>query len=136
MINLETSFLQKVNKTDTCWLWTAGKDKDGYGKIKFNQVNLRAHRVSWALYRGSIPEGHFVCHKCDTPSCVKPSHLFTGTSTDNNRDRDSKGRNFQSGKTHCINGHEFSVENTTWWRNSRKCRTCERIRYHKRKVTS
>jgi hypothetical protein len=72
-----------------CWNWIGSLDKLGYGK--FGQVGL-AHRASWMLNRGKIPNGLLVCHKCDNPSCVRPSHLFLGTDADNVKDRDKKGR--------------------------------------------
>jgi len=75
------------------WLWIAGLDSKGYGAFKLNTHNSdRAHRVSWRLYRGQIPEGMCVLHRCDTPVCVNPDHLFLGTRIDNALDRDRKGR--------------------------------------------
>jgi hypothetical protein len=75
-----------------CWLWTAGLASFRYGSIRVGGEMLRASRVSWELYRGEIPEGMHVLHKCDTPLCVNPAHLFLGTNTDNVADRDRKGR--------------------------------------------
>ena len=81
-----------------CWIWTAKvKDKRlGYGVIHIGgRRNGRwhyAHRISWGLYRFTIPFGLDVLHKCDNPSCVNPDHLFLGTQADNNFDRDRKGR--------------------------------------------
>ncbi len=79
-----------------CWLWTANLQPPPslpYGRF---QVSKRksgyAHRVSWELYRGDIPAGLSVLHKCDVPYCVNPSHLFLGTYADNNRDKENKGR--------------------------------------------
>jgi hypothetical protein len=69
-----------------------GRDQDGYGHYWFNRKTIRAHRVSYQLYVGPIPSGMFVCHKCDTPPCVNPDHLFLGTQVDNATDRQAKGR--------------------------------------------
>ena len=80
-----------------CWLWQGGYDYRGppfkpYGRIWVKGRTLQAHRVSWETYRGSIPGGMRVCHKCDTPLCVNPEHLFLGTPQDNTQDMIGKGR--------------------------------------------
>ncbi len=86
-------FWQKVRKSRRCWEWLGGL-RDGYGITKAgNGTQTRnAHRVSWMLCRGAIPNGLLVLHRCDNPKCVKPSHLFLGTIADNMADRDAKGR--------------------------------------------
>ena len=83
-----------------CWLWTASLDCQGYGYFFFNKTE-KAHRVSYKLYNGPIPEGLSVCHKCDVPSCVNPDHLWLGTHKDNERDKIAKGRaNYARGESH------------------------------------
>lgn len=77
---------------DECWAWLGNTSSNGYGSIKLNYKTLSAHRVSYQLHRGPIPEAVFVCHTCDNKKCVNPSHLFLGTAQDNNTDMHNKGR--------------------------------------------
>lgn len=94
-LTLEDRFWLKVNKTDTCWLWTGARKESGHGVIglgKREQGLVRAHRLSWTIHNGNIPKGMLVCHKCDNPPCVNPDHLFLGSQLDNVRDCIQKGR--------------------------------------------
>lgn len=75
-----------------CWIWKGGVTC-GYGMFRFKWKMTRAHRKSYELYKGAIPDGSVVMHKCDNPLCVNPDHLEVGTITDNNQDRKRKGRN-------------------------------------------
>lgn len=75
-----------------CWEWTGTKDKHGYGRVRVDQRKARAHRVAWEAFKGEIPAGLHVLHRCDNPGCVNPEHLFLGTHGDNMRDREAKGR--------------------------------------------
>lgn len=81
-----------LNKTDSCWLWVGGVNGRGYGNFHYNGTTVSAHRASWELFKGSIPEGLHVLHKCDVKNCVNPDHLFVGTRSDNMKDKVNKGR--------------------------------------------
>ncbi len=74
-----------------CWIWIGKKNANGYGTLATKKATL-AHRLSWELHVGPIPNGMSVLHHCDTPACVRPEHLFLGTRADNVRDMDAKGR--------------------------------------------
>lgn len=118
---------------DLCWKWIAGHYKNGYGNFR----GSKAHRVSWELAHGRIPEGLYVLHKCDVRDCVNPNHLFLGTYKDNMVDMVSKGRHHYKKKTHCKHGHEYTEENTYLVGEWRNCRTCDNKRkneyYHRNK---
>ncbi len=82
----------KINPETGCWEWTGGLDTLGYAPISFQNYLTKAHRLSWSIANGPIPDGLHVLHKCDVRHCVNPEHLFVGTHQDNMRDRDAKGR--------------------------------------------
>lgn len=96
----EERFWEKVNKTESCWLYTGSTNHKGYGSFYVDKTRgkIPAHRFAWELASGPIPEGLFVCHNCpggDNPRCVRRSHLFLGTPQDNSTDMVNKGRHFR-----------------------------------------
>jgi hypothetical protein len=113
-----------------CWLWSAGRDCDGYGVFWIAAgIQRKAHRIAYEIAHGPIPAGLLVCHACDTPACVNPARMFLGTHAENHHDRDQKGRQSEMKKTHCPAGHPYAGENlisrrvgSSQWR---KCRQCE-----------
>lgn len=87
-----------IKNPDQCWEWRGKVKGNGYGAVpKFRAKGLlpTAHRASWLIKNGPIPEGLWVLHKCDNRKCVNPSHLFLGTRQDNMDDMVSKGRSFR-----------------------------------------
>lgn len=93
LTTIEERFWKHVEKTDTCWLWTGTITPDGYGRTRGRLGDRRAHRFSWELHYGPIPDDQIVGHHCDTPRCIRPDHLFIGTPADNIADMVAKGRN-------------------------------------------
>lgn len=131
--------LQRFNERWTpepntgCWLWTGGTIGFGYGCFVLDAADKArtAHRASYVLHVGEIPSGMEVCHACDVPQCVNPSHLFLGSHADNMADCSAKGRTqrHQSLKTHCPSGHRYDESNTSFKPNGhRSCKACARER--------
>jgi len=81
-------------KLGRCWIWTGGKftSGGGYGQVQYQKKHWPAHRVAWLLTHGDIPQDLLLCHKCDNPPCVRPSHMFLGTNQQNTDDMVAKGR--------------------------------------------
>lgn len=125
---LEERFWTKVTKSEDCWEWVGYVDKQsGYGKIAMRpDPPTGAHRVSWLLHNGPIPEDMWVLHSCDNRKCVRPDHLFLGTPEDNAKDMVSKDRDkpWQRNATHCQRGHKFndSDRDVSGYRYCRQCR--------------
>lgn len=95
----------KIVHDDECWTWQSKKYTNGYGCFRWRLRGYLAHRVSCWLSHGYLPSNMLVCHKCDNPQCVNPSHLFLGDYADNCKDKMDKGRgNIQKGER---NGKTF-----------------------------
>lgn len=111
-----------------CFLWTNAEDGCGYGWFRINGKMCRAHRISWMINKGNIPNNKLVLHKCDTPQCVNPEHLFLGSNLDNAKDKVKKNRQWKLGapkKNKCKNDHFFSGDNLYVNDNGRRtCRAC------------
>lgn len=91
--SFEERFWSHVDRTGECWLWLLSKDRKGYGYCMYQGKVRKAHRVAWAIAHGELPPSElFACHRCDNPSCVRPSHIFLGTTAENMADMRQKGR--------------------------------------------
>jgi hypothetical protein len=134
-MTLKDRFEDKVSiePNSGCWLWTGSLNDTGYGQLWVGSKSTRAHRLSYELHVGPIPEGMHVCHHCDNPPCCNPNHLFVGSHTDNMADKIKKGRGvnpiatLNTTKTHCPSGHPYEGGNLyVCTRGVRNCKECRR----------
>ena len=92
-INLNLSYWPRVEKQESgCWIWRGCRDGEGYGYVSVLSWPVSTHRIAFTLVHGPIAKGLEICHRCDTPLCVNPDHLFAATHEENMRDMRAKGR--------------------------------------------
>lgn len=120
-------FWPKVDKTDSCWLWTGAKNSSGYGRVRKAGRDLAAHRLAYEEMIGPIPHGLQLDHLCRVRSCVNPTHLEPVTGRTNIL-RSTSFAAQNAAKRACTRGHQFTSENTYLFAGRRHCRACGRIR--------
>ena len=124
------AFWDKVNKTESCWIWTAsvfrGPIQPGYGKYNIKRKTHSAHKFLWEAIHGKVPIKMHLDHLCRVRNCVNPAHLEIVTHKENIL-RGLSPSAFHAKKTHCINGHAFTDENTYRYKNRRQCKACRKI---------
>lgn len=113
---------------DSCWEWALARDKDGYGRWNAGGRGHRAHRVTWELVHGPIPEGLQIDHQCRNRACVNPTHLRVVTPKVNATENNIGPTAANVAKTHCPAGHPYEGENLRVIGGSRYCNTCSRLR--------
>lgn len=139
MINTRDTFMRKVTTLPSgCWEWTGTRNREGYGIFDMKAVmkSRLAHRISYALFIALPSTELKVCHRCDNPPCVNPTHLFLGTDADNNKDKVRKGRLVTPFKVSpmCKRGHLFTEASTYVKPDGKRiCRICDKNRRLKRK---
>lgn len=126
-------FIAKVNVTDDCWIWTAGRTGSGYGAFRYDGGTV-AHRFSYEAHVGPIPDGHVIDHLCRNKACVNPAHLEAVTQSENISRAPGLGE-FQRAKSHCRNGHPYEGDNLyVYPSGQRGCRTCNRESHQRRRA--
>jgi hypothetical protein len=116
-------FWAKVEKTDGCWIWAAGRTGEGYGSFSLNRRTLLAHRVAYEVLRGPIPVGLVLDHLCRNRACVNPKHLEPVTQQVNTM-RGIGLAAINARKDRCDAGHRYDERNTHATPGMRRCRPC------------
>ena len=131
-MDITDKFMNQIEVTDECWNWKGGKYPLGYGYFSMNGKTIRAHRLSYELFKGEIPEKLHVHHQCHNRGCVNPEHLEAVTYLINYQERSAR-------ITHCPSGHEYTPENTYVYYEKKRsstpkkwryCKACKSIAYH------
>ena len=126
--SLAARMAERIEKTEGCWYWRGNVNPaTGYGRLGIGQRNFAAHRLSYELHVGPIPEGLDLDHLCRVRHCVNPAHLEPVTRWENTRR--GVGITAQRARSNvCKHGHEYTTENTIIQRGYRLCRTCKERR--------
>lgn len=120
----EQQFWPKVLKSSRCWKWLGAKNNRGYGKLNIKGKQVLAHRLSYEMSYGKIPDGLFILHTCDNAWCVRPTHLNIGNAKQNTGDMLKKNRQGRwMGKSSCKKGHPYDSKNS---RGERACSICKK----------
>ena len=127
----EERFWRKVNKTETCWLWTGSLKAAGYGRLRVGEAYVGAHRYSYELHVGPIPAGLQLDHLCRTPACVNPAHLEPVSCRENVR-RGVSPAAVNARREECLHGHALSGYNLIWEGTHRLCRICANAKQRRR----
>jgi len=116
-----------------CWHSSFKTSDTGYVQLSFRGSKAFQHRLSYQMYKGSIPNGLYVLHTCDNRKCWNPDHLWLGTISDNKQDELRKGRNYEASRTHCPRGHAYEVHGVRAGKSQwRKCTLCQRAKERRR----
>jgi len=120
LVDHTASFMQRVESqpSESCWKWHGQFDRNGYGNLTWKGKRTGAHRVSYEVHTGPIPEGMQIDHLCRNKTCVNPAHLEPVTQQENIR-------RAAAAKTHCRNGHEYSAVDVASKPGSARCRKCQ-----------
>lgn len=137
---IDTFWLSVEEGPNGCWEWVSpNRVKFGYGRFHLAGVQVMAHRVSWTILRGPIPQNQTLDHLCRNPRCVNPDHLEIVSNKENIL-RGNSPTAMNARKTHCKQGHEFTPENTRWYTKNngkyhgRRCKECYRTRRSAKKA--